>query len=105
MIVDSTLVEAVKSKPEEIFQLIVRVEGDLDERQGQLEEDGFVITRRLRLIRGFAATAQGTDVDKVMDVEWIVSLELDQPVHTMNDSKPASSDEELPPSDSEQELP
>lgn len=86
MKVDEELVAAVKTNPEDTFQLIVRVEGDLDTRQGQLEAEGFVIARRLRLISGFAGSAKGANVEKVMVEEWILSIERDEPVHTMGEA-------------------
>jgi len=82
--VDPDLEKQVESNPDETFHLIVRVDGDLDLRQGQLEADGFTIKRRLRLIRGFAAAARGCDVLMVMQETWVVAIEEDRPVTTMD---------------------
>jgi hypothetical protein len=87
---DPILKKQVTDQPDETYNVIVRVEGDLDTRQQQLEADGLQITRRLRLIRGFAATAPGTAVQKAAAEDFIVSIERDQQVHTMDESNPQS---------------
>lgn len=81
---DPTLAQEAKARPDDTFRVIVRVHGDLDARQGQLEELSFTITRRLRLIHGFAGTATGATVQRVLDEEWIISVEPDSEVHTMH---------------------
>ncbi len=80
---DPTLAQQAQENPQETFRVIVRVVDDMDARQAQLEADGFTITRRLRLIRGFGATATGASVLRAMDKEWIISLERDGEVRTM----------------------
>lgn len=81
--VDSTLLQEAKVKPQDIFRVIVRVQGDLDARQGQLEAVGFIIIRRLRLVNGYSASASGAAIHRVIDEEWIISVERDVQVHTM----------------------
>jgi hypothetical protein len=87
---DPILRNQVEAKPDETYNIIVRVEGDLDTCQQQLEADGLQISRRLRLIRGFAAAGPGTAVQKAATEDFIVSIERDQQVHTMDESKPES---------------
>lgn len=81
--IDPTLAREAKASPDETFRVIVRVQGELDACQEQLEAAGFTIKRRLRLIRGFSAAVQGAALRTVMDQEWILSIERDAPVHTM----------------------
>jgi hypothetical protein len=83
--IESGLKTGAKANPDESFRVIVRVEGDLSALQEQLEALGFNVTRRLRLIRGFGATAKGADIVKASDEEWILSIEPDGEVHTMDD--------------------
>ena len=85
--IDSSLAELAQANPDETLRVIVRVEGDMDTRQGQLEEEGFTIIRRSRLIHGFAATAIGAAIQRAAALEWVISIEQDGTVHTMNDKK------------------
>lgn len=80
---DPTLQEQIQANPGANYRVIVRVQGDMDARQRQLAQNGVTITRRLRLIRGFAATMQGANIKTLSAQDWIVSIEPDQPVHTM----------------------
>lgn len=91
--VDPDLEKQVESNPDDTFHLIVRVDGDLDVREEQLQADGFTIKRRLRLIRGFAAAARGCDVLSALQETWIVAIEEDRQVTTMNtdDDEPTES--------------
>ena len=81
---DSNLQAQIQANPAATYHVIVRVQGDMDARQTQLEQNGFSITRRLRLIRGFAATAQGANLNTISAQDWIVSIEPDLQVHTMH---------------------
>jgi hypothetical protein len=81
--IDAELQTRIRENPDARFQIIVRVEGDMDARQAQLEAEGLEITRRLWLIRGFAGAARGKTINALLDYEWILSIEFDQPVHTM----------------------
>ncbi len=94
--VDPELEQQAEIHPEETFHVIVRVDGDLDVRQEQLEADGFTIKRRLRLIRGFAASATGQSVRQVMQETWIVAIEPDRQVHTMDNPSAQTSEENSP---------
>lgn len=73
----------IASQPEKMYDVIVRVSGELDLRAAQLQADGFEIRRRFTLIRGFAATASGAAIQAASREEWIDSIEEDQPVTTM----------------------
>ena len=84
--VDSALLQEAQVKPQDTFRVIVRVQGDLDARQGQLEAVGFSIIRHLRLVHGYSATASGAAIHSVKDEEWILSVERDAEVKTMGKS-------------------
>ncbi|HZQ06021.1 MAG TPA: hypothetical protein VFD70_05535 [Anaerolineae bacterium] len=83
--IDPMLVEQATANPDGTFRVIVRVDGDMNERAEQLAAGGFEITRPLRLVHGFAATTKGANLANVINQDWVVSIEPDQPVHTMND--------------------
>jgi hypothetical protein len=82
--VDSALLKDAQSKPHYTFRVIVRVQGDLDARQGQLEAVGFTITRPLRLVHGYSATAPGSAIQRATGEEWILSVEGDGEMWTMD---------------------
>lgn len=85
--IDHAFAEQVKANPTETFRVILRVEGDMDAREEQLQEQGFTITRRSRLIHGYAASATGAAIQRAAKEEWVVSIEPDGTVHTMKDGK------------------
>lgn len=80
--ITGSLAQKVRDDPQAEVSVIIRVRDNLDGRQEQLAAAGFEIKRRLSLINGFAATASGTDIQKVALEPWVVSVEPDEPVHT-----------------------
>lgn len=87
MRVDPKLEEQICAEPQQTFNVIVRVDGDLQTRESALEAEGFNIRRRFRLISGFAASAKGADIQKVSEADWVVSVEPDQEVRIMESEK------------------
>jgi hypothetical protein len=85
--IDPTLAQQARQSPDEPFQVIVRVQGDMDARQQELEAAGLNVTRRLRLIQGFSGSAKGECINNMMNQDWIVSIERDQPVQTMQETE------------------
>ena len=85
--IEASLARQARAKPKEVYRVIIRVEGDLDTRQEQLENLGFTISRRLKLIRGFGSTAPGTCIKRAQKQDWIISIEPDGEVRTMKDKK------------------
>lgn len=80
---DPSLERQARANPTITLRVILRVQGDMDARQGQLEEYGFIITRRLRIIHGYAASAPGHTLLRVTDEEWIISIEPDAEMRIM----------------------
>lgn len=80
---DPALARQVRENPDTPLRVIVRVQGDMDARQEQLEANGFTITRRLRLIHGYAATVTGTTLQCITGEEWILAIEPDAEMRTM----------------------
>ncbi len=81
--IDSVLAANIHANPGAIFPIIVRVQGDMDACQTELETAGLVISRRMWLIHGFAGSAAGTTIETLAQLDWIVSVESDQAVQTM----------------------
>ena len=85
--IESSLASEASARPKQVYRVIVRVVGDLDARQEQLENLGFTISRRLKLIRGFGSTASGTCIKRAQKQDWIISIEPDGEMRTMKDKK------------------
>jgi hypothetical protein len=82
--IDPALAKAIESNPDDTYRVIVRVQGDLAAQQSPLESLGFNIGRSLRLVHGFGATAQGPVITRAQSEEWIVSIEPDGELHTLD---------------------
>jgi hypothetical protein len=80
---ESALARAAQENPDQTFRVIVRVQGDMDARHAQLQEMGFAITRPLRLVHGFSATANGACLQHASAADWVISIEPDGEMHTM----------------------
>lgn len=88
--IEPSLARQTRDKPKEVYRIIVRVEGDMDTRQAQLVTLGFTIGRRLKLIRGFGATAPGTCIKRAQKQAWIISIEPDGEMRTMDHKSDAN---------------
>jgi hypothetical protein len=73
----------ISQDPDTPQQVIVRVEGDVDACEERLALHGFEIRRKLRLIKGFAATGAGSHVQELANEPWVTSIEEDQPVRAL----------------------
>jgi hypothetical protein len=62
------------------YDLIVRVEGNPSERGLQLEARGVEIRHRYRLTPSLSVRCTGQMALSLLDVDWIVRIELDKPV-------------------------
>jgi hypothetical protein len=78
-----TLALKISKDPDSPRQVIVRVEGDVDECETLLALRGFEIRRKLHLIRGFAVTGSGSLVQQLADEPWVTSIEPDQQVRAL----------------------
>ena len=81
--ITTNLKKKVESSPKQPQNLIVRVNGDMEVGQQQLEAAGFQVRRKLSLIKGFAVTGPGENVRQLADQPWVSSIEEDQQVRTM----------------------
>ncbi len=78
---DPRLVEQWRQQPAKSFRLIVRVSGDLDQADGNLRAKGVQVHRRNKLINGFAIEGTGEQAVALLEESWVISCELDAPVH------------------------
>jgi myo-inositol catabolism protein IolC len=79
----SSLQKKIQYDPNAAQRVIIRVNGDLDDGEQKLKARGFEIRRKLKLIKGFAATAPGSSIQSLAAEPWVTHIEEDQQVHTM----------------------
>jgi hypothetical protein len=76
--------QAWRNQPDTPFDLIMRVEGDLSERSRQLTARGVEIRRRHWLTPSLSVRCTGQMALGLLDVDWIVRIELDKPVSAID---------------------
>ncbi len=81
--INQDLEQKIETDPDQPQNVIVRVKGDMDASQQQLEAAGFQVRRKLRLIKGFALTGPGKNLQGLANQPWVTSIEEDQQVRTM----------------------
>ncbi len=70
----------IEASPQRRYDLILRVTEAGDEQQRQIEEAGFTVRRRLRLVPSFAVSGPGEGVLALVSHPWLISVEVDQEV-------------------------
>lgn len=85
--IEPSLARQTRARPKEVCRVIVRVQGDLDGRQAQLQALGFTIVRKLKLIGGYSASAPGVCIRRAARHAWIISIEPDAQMQTMATAK------------------
>ena len=81
--ISSALEEQLKSMPNRKVDLIVRTHGDVAPHLDWLASEGLQVTHQYRLSPGVAVTATGADALKLIDQDWVKSIEADAPVKAM----------------------
>ncbi len=78
--ISAELEAKIQSAPADTFDLIVKTRGDAGPRLDWFSAHGIKVTRQFRLTPGVAVTCTGTAAQQLLAPDWIVSVELDQPV-------------------------
>jgi hypothetical protein len=81
--IDPQLQQQLKAKPDETFDLIVRTKGDADPHLAWLSSAGLQVKQQFRLTPGVAVSGCGQDALKLLNQDWVLSVERDAPVTTM----------------------
>ena len=76
----AALESRLASVPHQAMDLIVRTQGDPEPFTARLQELGFSVRHRFRLLPGLAITGPAGRVSTLLDEDWIVSVEEDRPV-------------------------
>ena len=86
--ISANLEQQFKDAPQETFDLIVRTDGDAAKRITWMKSEGVTVRRHFRLTPGVAITCAGEDALRLSAADWVISVELDAPVHTMRPDRP-----------------
>lgn len=73
----------IEAAPHASYDLILRVSEVGDDQQKQIEEAGFAVRRRLRIIPSYAVTGSGDALYDLLGCSWLIAVEADQPVHVL----------------------
>lgn len=82
--ISGELEQQLKTMPDQTVNLIVRTTGDATPHLEWLAAAGLQVTQQFRLTPGVAVSGPGSNALSLLDQEWVKSIELDAPVHTMN---------------------
>ena len=63
------------------FDLIVRVEGNAQERSTELQALGFQVKRSFRLTNSVSLRGTGKQALQLLEIPWVTRIELDRTVH------------------------
>jgi hypothetical protein len=84
--IDGDVRESWRENPNRTFDLIIRVNGDVEARAEELQERGVKVKRRYRLTNSISAAASGEVALKLARVGWITRIECDRPVRAIRRS-------------------
>lgn len=74
----------IEASPHASYDLILRVSKVGADQQRQIEEAGFAVRRRIRLVPSYAVTGSGEGLFDLLSCPWLIAVEADQPVHVLH---------------------
>ncbi|MCP5015374.1 MAG: hypothetical protein GY938_08825 [Ketobacter sp.] len=80
--ISSDLEQQLRSMPNQTVDLIVRTQGDATSHLEWLASVGLVVKQQFRLTPGVAVSGAGVNALKLLDQNWVHSVEVDGPVST-----------------------
>ena len=69
--------------PEQSVSVIIRTHNAPQSNAEQLANLGLTLTQTFSLVQGLATIGPAKGVIALLDEPWVISIEPDQPVHTM----------------------
>jgi hypothetical protein len=81
--IDSELYQKLAADPEQSVALIVRTEGEPTPNLPRLAELGLSVGHQFRLVPGVSVTGLAVAALSLIEEEWVLSVEEDRPVTTM----------------------
>ena len=82
--IEPGLLERMKAQPQERLRLIVRVV-DVAAAAAQLEQRGFAVGRRFRLVPAVAVSGSAAAALTLLNEPWVESVEIDGQVATQSE--------------------
>jgi len=82
--IDSALRQKLTADPKLSVALIVRTDGDPTPHLSRLAELGFQVGHQFRLVPGVSVTGSAAATLTLLEEEWVIKVEEDQPVKTMH---------------------
>ena len=74
------LTATLDGAPRETVDLVVRISEDSDQHVSRVQELGFQVRHRFRLLPGLAVTGTVEHIRDLLVEDWVTGIELDQPV-------------------------
>jgi hypothetical protein len=81
--ISTELEQQLKAMPNRTVDLIVRTSGDATPHLEWLASAGLQVRQQFRLSPGVAVSGSGADALKLLNQDWVISVELDSPVRAM----------------------
>ena len=73
----------LEAAPQASVRVIARVTGDAEGHRAAVEALGLQVHRVFTLTPGLAIEGPSAAILRLADYPWVVSIEMDRPVHTM----------------------
>ena len=80
---NTELEQRLKSMPNNMVDLIVRTQDEVTPHLEWLASEGFQVKQQYRLSPGVAVTCTGSNALKLLDQDWVISIEEDAEVKAM----------------------
>jgi hypothetical protein len=77
------LQQTLTERMSDTFDLIVRTDGDASPHLRWLAAEGIEVKRQFRLTPGLAVSCTGQDALRLLEADWVISVELDAPVRAL----------------------
>lgn len=77
------LEQQLREQSDETFDLIVRTAGEATPHLEWLAANEVQVKQQYRLSPGVAVSCRGKDALKLLEMEWVTSVELDAPVRAL----------------------
>lgn len=81
--VDPSLRKAWRASPRKKVDLILHVDGNVQERAHLLETQGVEVRRTFRLTRTLSVRCTASRALKLLDLPWVTRVETDSTVHAL----------------------
>ncbi len=81
--INAELEQQLRTVPDQTVDLIVRTNGDVTPHLEWLASAGLQVKQQFRLSPGAAVSGSATAALKLLNQDWVKTIELDAPISTM----------------------